>query len=243
MSKNKDKKVLVASICPEQVYSHYVSSLSKALLYFASCKNSCPITYEIAHATYLHDGRNLIVNRAKEIGATHIIWIDADMVFPHHSFETLLNHDLDYVGVNYATRQPPHFFTAMVRILKGENEEDLDLQDVLGYTPVYTTDNSFGLERVDSIGFGLCVTAVHLFDKIEKPWFEYQYIPAKDSHAGEDIYLSKKLESIVPLYVDHDLSKQVKHISVGFIDHNAPNRKMVKEVTGASQILDLCKPE
>lgn len=243
MSINKGKKVLVASICQEQVYSQYANSLAKALLYFASCKNSCPLTYEVVHATYLHDGRNEIVNRAREIGATHIIWIDADMMFPPHSFERLLNHNLDYVGVNYPTRKPPHFFTGMIRILRHENEEELELHDILGYTPLYTTDSSTGLERADAIGFGLCVTSMKLFDRIEKPYFEYKYIPVKEQHAGEDIMFSKKVENIVELYIDHDLSKRVNHISVGYIDYNAPNRKLVKEVSGAQQYLDLARPE
>jgi len=241
MSRNRGKKVLVASICAEQVYSQYANCVGKAMLYFASCKNPCPMTYEIIHATYLHDGRNDVVTLARKIGATHIIWIDADMMFPPDSFERLLNHNLDYVGVNYSNRKPPHFHTAMYRILRNQNEEGKPLKDILGYTPVYTTDSSTGLQKVDAIGFGLCVTSMKLFDTIERPWFEYYYVPEKEQHAGEDIYFSKKLEPYFDCFIDHDLSKEIQHISVGYIDYNAPNRKMVKEVTGADQILKASK--
>jgi len=226
---SQNKKVLVATICPEQVTSYYANSVVKAMLYFANSKNVCPITYETFFSTYIHDGRNLIVKYAKKIGATHIIWIDSDMFFPSRTFETLLNHNLDFVGVNYATRKPPHFFTAMKRFWK--DAPDVEYHDGLGYVSVHTSDQSSGLEEVDSLGFGLCVTATHLFDKIEKPWFEYEYVPSNDSHCGEDIYFCRKLEDITKIYVDHDLSKEVKHVATGFIDYTAPNKVMEKKMS------------
>lgn len=222
------KKVLVATICPEQVTSYYTNSVVKSVLHFASSKNVCPLTYETFFATYLHDGRNAVVNHAKKIGATHIIWIDSDMFFPPNAFEDLLNHDLDFVGVNYSTRKEPHRFTAAIRILK--HAENLNEHESIEYVSIHTTDSSQGLEKVDAIGFGLCVTATHLFDKIEKPWFEYEYIPFLDAHVGEDMYFCRKIENITDVYVDHDLSKRVKHVSSALIDYNFPNKTLSEKL-------------
>lgn len=201
------KNILVSTPCGDLVHTAYSQSIVENVLYLVSKKYNCSITYMPMLETYIHNGRIEIVRHAKKINATHIIWVDSDMCFPAHSFYRLLNHELDFVGVNYSTRRSPHRFTAANR------NEDLGT-----FITVPTTNISSGLEIVDGIGFGLCLTSTSLFDKIEEPWFRYTYVKEKSRYRGEDYQFCLDIQKYTNVYIDHDLSKEVLHF--GTIGYN-----------------------
>ena len=201
------KSILISGPCGDMVHTGYSQSIVENILYLVSNKYNCSIAYVPMLETYIHNGRIQVVKYAQKINATHIIWVDSDMSFPSHSFYQLLNHELDFVGVNYSTRRSPHRFTA------ANFNEYLN-----GFEPIPTTRRSYGLESVDGIGFGLCLTATSLFDKLEKPWFKYTYLEKEEEYRGEDYQFCMDIKSHANVYVDHDLSKEVSHI--GKIGYN-----------------------
>jgi hypothetical protein len=206
------KTVLISSPCHDMVYTYYSNSVVKSIMNLYENKVNCAINYESFFATYIHEGRNAIAKHAKNVGASHIIWVDTDMLFTPDAFRILIEHDLDFVGVNYSSRKPPFKYTA-----------GMWNDDKKTYDTIPTLDTSTGLQKVDGIGFGLCMMATHLFDLLEKPWFDYEYMPNDDMHMGEDYLICRKLrEKGVEIYVDHDLSKQVKHVGSFPYHHNMP---------------------
>src|SRR3990167_9013525 len=60
-------------------------------------RQSCDI---VSNRTYL-------VNAALKTDATHILFIDCDMTFPHDIIQTLLAHNKEIVGVEYNKRKFP----------------------------------------------------------------------------------------------------------------------------------------
>jgi hypothetical protein len=52
--------------------------------------------------------RNSMVKRALELNATHVFFVDSDMVLPHDVIPRLLAHDKDIVGATYTKRVPPY---------------------------------------------------------------------------------------------------------------------------------------
>src|SRR3990167_3020477 len=51
--------------------------------------------------------RTFLVNAAIKAGATHILFIDCDMLFPHDIIKTLFAHKKEIVGVDYNARTFP----------------------------------------------------------------------------------------------------------------------------------------
>jgi len=204
------KNILVATPCFDTVHTDYCSSIIQNMMYLVIKRYNCSISYHPSKNTYLHTSRALVIEHARSINATHIIWVDSDMKFPEYSFLKLLEHNLDFVGVNYSTRISPHRFTAA----KLNNPE----QNEYMFFPVATNDKSSGLEKVDGIGFGLCLTKVDLFDKIQKPYFRHEYVESRQGYRGEDYQFCIDISPFTEIYIDHDLSREVKHI--GNIEYN-----------------------
>jgi len=131
--------------------------------------------------------------------ATHLLWIDSDHEFPSDTAHRLLAHGRPLVGINATTRTPPIQGTA---IRKG-NER------------LVTDSRSKGLERVSRMGFGIALIEARVFLAMEKPWFAIDYVECKDGHtfSGEDVYFCEKAKAagFAPM-IDHDLTKETKHI-------------------------------
>lgn len=154
--------------------------------------------------TYIHSARQQLAELALKIGADYILWLDSDMRFPKDTLARLLLHKQDIVGVNYSTRGVPPKFVAIKDSAAGER--------------LPTTEKSSGLEPAEAIGFGVVLmrTAVlgRLHDpKEEGPWFFYRWREDTRSMVGEDVFFAELMEKAgVEIMVDHDLSKEVRHI-------------------------------
>jgi hypothetical protein len=83
-------------------------------------------------------GRSRIVHEALANGATHILWLDSDMMVPPDTLTRLLAHDLPVVACNYVRKEIPASPTA--RALDGRR--------------LATLAGSTGLERVRHAGMG-----------------------------------------------------------------------------------------
>lgn len=95
--------------------------------------------------------RTGIVREAIKKGATHLLFVDSDMVFPKDTITRLLAHDKDIVGVKYNRRRFPIEGT-----WKAENESDTELF------------------KVQYCGTGLMLIKLSIFEKEWKsPWFNF----------------------------------------------------------------------
>ncbi len=110
--------------------------------------------------------RTWLVNEAKKNGATHILFVDSDMVFPANTLNTLLSHGKEIIGVEYPKREFP------IKILCEPLEERSE-------TEIY---------KVKHTGTGLLLIDLTVFDKLEGSWFNF----GRDSQGalalGEDVW-------------------------------------------------------
>jgi len=146
----------------------------------------------------------LIVNQRQELaqasldaGATHILFIDADMRFPKDAIFRLLQRDEDIVAANYSTRKLPL--------------QPVAFRDDTTTERVYTEQDDTGLESVAAIGMGLMLIKAEVFQKMPKPWF---FVPYQNGiYTGEDIFFCRTAREFgFEVLLDHDLSKEVRHI-------------------------------
>lgn len=150
--------------------------------------------------TLIADQRVNLAKEALEANADWILWLDTDMRFPMDLLDRLLKHRQPIVGCNYPTRVVPPRPTAQIH----RNEV---------WLPVYTDESKDGLEQVDLLGFGAVLTSTHVFKKLESPWFHLVYSTVNNEFHGEDAFFCMKAaQAGFPVYIDHDVSKEIRHI-------------------------------
>lgn len=163
----------------------------------------CGVSLLTSMGTLIVNQRTALATDAIEMGATHVLWLDSDMRFPIDTIGRLLAHDKDIVAANYSTRKFP------LKPVAFANDQSWDT--------VPTNPDSTGLELVAAVGMGVMLVKTEVFAKIGMPYFMIGYSPKTQEYSGEDIYFCRKARSVgYEIFIDHDLSKEVKH--TGAID-------------------------
>lgn len=167
--------------------------------------------------TYVHEARNALMADVLAQGYDAVLWLDSDMRFPRDVLFRLLKHDVPVVGINYSKRALGEGFTA-IKVIDGPFCE--------------TTDESEGLEQVESLGFGCILIRPKLLKGMPNPdvtpWFQHKHLGGK-KWMGEDVFFCELLkEAGIPVYVDHDLSKECKHL--GMFPFECPHALIGREV-------------
>lgn len=191
-------------------------------------------------SSYIHANRTDLASIAlQDKDVTHLFWLDDDMRFPKNAIARLLQHHQPFVGVNYSHRKPPPQPVALKRNAAGRelfrcsvcNVEpstaplmryDATKQKVVclqcGETrwaqnaKLITNAQSTGLEPAEAIGFGVTLVAREVFEQTPFPWFLHDYDHVEKRAIGEDTWFCwKAQEAGFPVFVDHDLSKDVRH--------------------------------
>jgi hypothetical protein len=122
--------------------------------------------------------RKQIVEHALKYKADYLMNIDADMKFPSETLKRLLEDNKDIVGVPYNKRELP--LTSTVRMLRKDGN-------------FYKVDESLmpkELFECGGVGLGCTLIKCSVFDKIKKPWFQFEY--DGDELMGEDYAFCKK---------------------------------------------------
>jgi hypothetical protein len=157
-------------------------------------------TLSIRGDSILPRSRHNMVVKALELNATHILWVDADMIFPPTSAEMLLRWETPIVGCNCVRRTRPYLPTA-----KGKEFEN-----------VWTTPEKVergGIESVNGMGFGVTLIETRVYREIDMPWFRVEWLPEKNHWLGEDVaFFLKAIDAGFQPYIDHELSWHIKHI-------------------------------
>lgn len=150
--------------------------------------------------TLLPAQRHALVAVAHKAGATHILFVDADMSFPPNALARLLAAECRVIGANCAKRSIPSGPTA-ANYVRGQK------------IPVYSGPDAHGMERVDRVGTGFLLIDMAVFEEVSAPWFETPWVPERLGFMGEDVAFCWKLaEANIPVFIDHDLSKEIGHI-------------------------------
>jgi hypothetical protein len=146
--------------------------------------------------TLLPEMRNTLARKAIEMEATHILWLDSDMIFPEDMIERLYQHGKPIVAASYSQRKEP--------------AKPVAAKDAVW---VYTEENSSGIEKVDFVGMGAMLVETAVYEAMDEPWHCLGWNEAKGTIVGEDVYFCRKAAEIgAETWIDHDLSKEIGHI-------------------------------
>jgi hypothetical protein len=149
------------------------------------------------------------VRRALENGATHILWIDSDILMKENAALRMLAHEKPVVAANYVMK------TSELKPVTTNCEERISS---VGKT---------GLESVTGIGMGFVLTDAEIYKKLRFPWFGHRWFFAGEKDpicigppenwddwpaSFEDAYFSDRIrEAGYEIFIDHDLSREIGH--------------------------------
>lgn len=211
----KQYKVLVGVPCGEMVHADFALDLSLMLSYTTYVKPDMVVPVYFLKGTYLPRARAALVQKAKDLACTHILFLDADMRFPKDTLLHLLSREKHVVAANYPTRQAPIIPTA------------LDEQ----YQPMFTGE---GLTEARVCGMGVMLVDLTVFG--EKPWFAVGYSKQSDDYSGEDTYFCEMARKHgYAVWIDWALSEQVRHVG-GFVYDMTHARMTLEAVRGVDDV-------
>lgn len=130
--------------------------------------------------------RNNIVVRALELGCTHLMFLDADMIYPPDTIPRLLAHDKHICGGLCFKRWPPFIPTLFV----GDKYE-MTLMDPYPE----------GLVKVTATGTACLLIDTDVFKQMAEPWFSFERL--ESGPVGEDVGFCYKAGDLgYEIYVD-----------------------------------------
>lgn len=191
----------VVSICiPSDDHMHAAFTMSLVhLLLHTLCSGEIVLgglTVQHVGSSIIPHSRYNLAKKSLAQGATHLLYIDSDMMFPAETLTRMLRHDKDIVGINAMSRRPPYNTTAWAAPGK----------------PIVTAQESTGLERAWRTGFALVLLKASVFERLAPPYFGISYVPETDEFRGEDYYFfDGARDAGLELWIDQDLSKEVQH--------------------------------
>lgn len=179
-------------------------SLLKMFLFCARkpLDSESAVTYRFWSDSILLRGRHALVELALQAGASHILWIDSDMVFPEDTLHRLAVMRKPVAAANCLRRMDPYTWTAV-----DENGKEI------------ISSGRSGVQKVCKVGFGVTLMDLEIFRRSDPPFFQFEWITddpvtKRGHYRGEDFYLFEKLRKEQDIYpfIDHDLSQEVGHI-------------------------------
>jgi len=179
--------IVVATPARDTVQATFAYDLAQLIKY------SPDVVFTIALGSIIPNNRTQLVTQSLNAGADYILFIDSDMRFPQNTVSQLITQDKQIIGANCKQRTKNEWTARKAG-------------------KFISSDDKFGVEQVDTLGFGVTLIKAEVFEKIAHPWFEMTYDPIVGKLIGEDVdFCTKARIAGFDIFVDHALSHEVKH--------------------------------
>ena len=149
----------------------------------------------------LSQQRTRIVKAAMAMKATHVLFLDSDMIFPPHTAVSMLEKRHPIVACNCVTKSLPANPTART---KNPEHPKGDI--------VYQQHHETETLPVWRVGTGVMLVEMGVFRKIPEPWFPISWMQEIGDYQGEDWGFLQRAEAygITPVF-DVELSDGIGH--------------------------------
>lgn len=174
------QNILIGICTGGTVHAETVTSLIGALNTLANKGVGAVVSMQIGG--YKPYNCNKLVAEAQQGGMTHLMFVDADMIFPSSGFIRLLDHDKDIVGANYNQRGNPTAGNPHTSTIKIANSEG---------KLIATNEIPPQLFKCWSLGLGFTLVKMSVFDKLEKPYFRDFESPEGEHHTEDVEFFTK----------------------------------------------------
>jgi hypothetical protein len=158
---------------------------------------SLVIQLEMLEGSVIHISRESIVTRALAANATHLLFLDDDMVFEPDILDTMFECKKDIVLTNYLLKTETPCF-----LITDKHGQHVD-----------TTEQSTGIQSVYAGGFGISLFNIEVFKATPQPWFMPLWMKEQNMYTTEDVpFFYRTRKAGFEAFVDHDASKKVSHV-------------------------------
>lgn len=138
----------------------------------------------------LPKARQMAMEHAIQLGFTHILFLDDDMLFNTDLFNKLSEPDLAVVAANYSNKNPEGTLPQSHR-LDGSS---------------FSSKGKEGMEEAGWVGFGAILIDLSIMSNVPKPWFEMRWITDRNSFIGEDYFFCAQVRNHGhKIYLNHDV--------------------------------------
>lgn len=152
------------------------------------------VSQHFFQSSILPYSRSKVIESAVKAGATHVLTIDADMVYPANGLRRLLAHERPLVVCNATTRRPP------IRWVATDREK----------TPL-DSNALTGLGKAWNAGIAFALMEARVYRAVRKPHFMFEY--TENGFRGEDVYFCEGVRKAgFEVMMDHDLSREIGHV-------------------------------
>lgn len=161
----------------------------------------------------ISEAREMIAEKAIELGCDWLLFIDDDSVFQPQVLEQLLSHDVDIVSGLVFQRKSP-FYPCIFKLDDKNGNKDLYMLECIDK----------GLTEIDATGMAFTLIKTKIFKSIPRPWFVWGDkslgIYVDKGGLGEDLsFCIKAKRAGFKVYCDTDIN--VTHIGESkMIDKN-----------------------
>jgi hypothetical protein len=158
--------------------------------------------------------RDFALMRATEMGASHVLFLDADMTWQEDLLARMLpHHNKGIVGGVYCLKQAPYWPVALDKPYINAETLNTDYH----YAPHVL--NGDELVRVDLIGMGCTLIPMRVTRAFTRPWFEYMPDQVGLPAITEDVAFCARARAVgCPISVDPTID--CGHIGQHTVDRN-----------------------
>lgn len=200
-------RLAICSPCRDEVDSEFSLCLARLCSVLGAtlvAEGILDLTILQANGTLVDFSRRKLYWEAVEWGATHILWLDTDMVFPDFVVHSLLKRNVDFVAANYSTRRLPYQPVTYKDTHKDEPGVKAER--------CFTAPDSTGMEEVEATGFGCVLMRVSMGATMKQPLFTTEHDGTGKQWRGEDItFCLAARDAGFKIWIDHDVSQHVGH--------------------------------
>lgn len=135
-----------------------------------------------------------LVDQARKLNATHIFFLDSDVIMPHDGLIKLWNHRLPVVtGIYGSKHEAPGVWIEQAK--SGQARYAAIAPQVLEQNPLFSHKDIV-------VGGGCCLVDMKVFTRLEEPYFQWTQ-GREPNGVSEDFYFFEKVrKSGIPIHVD-----------------------------------------
>lgn len=183
------------------VHIDFAISLIKLILYTRENRPDIDIKICPCKGSRITSNRNRLAEEAMSKGATHIFFIDSDMLFEEDSLVRMLNHNVDIVCATTCKRGDDNGIPIGTAINKNSGEKSLLVKSGQGLIEMSHVGSCFMLIKSD------------VFKNIPLPAYYEPPEPSIGDAIGEDITFCKVVRNAgYQIWMDFDISVKLGHI-------------------------------
>lgn len=158
-----------------------------------------------------------LVSQARKMGASHIFFLDSDVILPQDGLIRLWNHRMPVVcGIYGSKHEAPGIWVEQAK--SGEGRYAAVSPQSLSQATLFSHPDMV-------VGAGCCLIDMQVFNRIEEPYFEWTQgrVPGGVS---EDFYFFEKIRKAgVPIHVD--MAVKCKHVDISALNWEGKRERLI----------------